>query len=162
MTALLSLGFSQSASWGRHLERPHDPQKAQMKAPQIRAHINDHRAQGADSPNIHCSEETAWIMPSWSNRCKDPLLRMNKKKRIVWAKKHKDWTLDSVNCTLVWWVHISDVWFQPPCLCETQRRWADGFCMCGSHREAWRRKCDGVGGLCWWHCWKCIQNSRHT
>uniref|UniRef100_A0A8C8I4F0 DNA (cytosine-5-)-methyltransferase n=1 Tax=Oncorhynchus tshawytscha TaxID=74940 RepID=A0A8C8I4F0_ONCTS len=23
--------------------------------------------------------------------------------------------------------------------------------MCGSHREAWRRRCDGVGMLCWWH-----------
>lgn len=24
--------------------------------------------------------------------------------------------------------------------------------MCGSHCEAWRRKCDGVEVLCWWHC----------
>jgi hypothetical protein len=26
---------------------------------------------------------------------------------------------------LVWCVQISDFWFQPPCLCETQSRWTD-------------------------------------
>ena len=34
--------------------------------------------------------------------------------------------------------------------------------MHGSHCEAWRRRCDGVGLLCWWHCWGFIQNWRHT
>ena len=33
--------------------------------------------------------------------------------------------------------------------------------MHGSHCEAWRRGCDGVGAFCWWHCWGFIQNWRH-
>ena len=62
---------------------------------------------------------------------KKPLLKdTNKKKWLDWAKKHEPWTLD--------------FWFQPPCLCETQRRWTDDLCMCGSYREAWRRRCDGA------------------
>ena len=65
-------------------------------------------------------------------------------------------------CALVWWVQIWDLWFHPPCLCATQKRWTDGFFMHGFHHEAWRRRCDGVGVLCWWHCWECIQNWRHT
>ena len=47
-------------------------------------------------------------------------------------------------CPLVWWVQIWDFWFQPPCLCEMQSRWTDDLSMCGYHREAWRRQCDGV------------------
>ena len=42
--------------------------------------------------------------------------------------------------------------FQPLCLCETQSRWTDDLRTCGSRREAWRRRCDGVGVLCWWQC----------
>ena len=75
----------------------------------------------------------------------------NKNKRIAWAKKHKQWTLDrwkSVLKSVQFW----DCWFQPPCFFETQSRWTDDIHMCGSHREAWRRRCDGVGVLCWWHC----------
>ena len=75
------------------------------------------------------------------------------KKRLSWAKKHEQWTLDRWKSVLsVWWVQIWDFWFQPRCLCETQSRWTDDLCMCSSHREAWRRRCDGVGVLCWWHC----------
>jgi hypothetical protein len=48
-------------------------------------------------------------------------------------------------------VKIWDFWFQLQCLCVTQSRWTDALRMCGSHREAWRRSCDGVGMLCWWH-----------
>lgn len=36
-------------------------------------------------------------------------------------------------------------------LCEMQEKWTDGICMCGSHREEWRR-CECVGVLCCWHC----------
>ena len=69
---------------------------------------------------------------------KKPLLKdTNKKKRLAWSKKHKPWTLD--RWKLVWWVPICDFWFQPACLCETQSRWTDDLCMCGSHREAQRR-----------------------
>ena len=65
-------------------------------------------------------------------------------------------------CALAWWVQIWDFWFHPPCFCATQKRWTDGLYMHGSQREAWRRRCDGVGVLCWWHCWGFIQNWRHT
>ena len=65
-------------------------------------------------------------------------------------------------CALVWWVQNWDLWFHPPCLCATRKRWTDGLYMHGSHREAWRRRCDGVGLLCWWHGWGFIQNWRHA
>ena len=29
--------------------------------------------------------------------------------------------------------------------------------MCVSYREAWKRRCDSVGVLCWWQCWWFIQ-----
>ena len=75
-----------------------------------------------------------------------PLLKDTNKKRLAWAKKHKQWTLDLVEiCPLVWWVQIWDFWFP-----LTQSRRTDDLCMCGSHRKTWR--CDGVGVLCWWHC----------
>ena len=65
----------------------------------------------------------------------------NKKKRLAWAKKHEQWTLD-------WWKSV--LWsykskFQQ-CLCES--RCTDDLRMCGSPHEAWRR-CDNVGALCW-------------
>ena len=51
------------------------------------------------------------------------LLRMNnKKKRIVWAKKHKDWTLDQWNLDFGLMGPNLRFWFQPPCLCETRGR----------------------------------------
>ena len=40
--------------------------------------------------------------------------------------------------------------FQPLCLCETQSRWCSPHVW--FHCEAWRRRCDGVGVLCWGHC----------
>lgn len=39
-------------------------------------------------------------------------------------------------------------------LCDAEK--VNGLYMHGSHQEAWRR-CDGVGVLCWWHCWRFIQ-----
>jgi hypothetical protein len=45
--------------------------------------------------NINCSEETAWIRPSWSNCCKKTLLKdMNEKRRLAWAKNHKQCIVD--------------------------------------------------------------------
>ena len=85
------------------------------------------------------------------NAAKKPLPKDTNMKQILsWAKKHEQWTLEI--CPLVWWVQIWDFWFQSPCLCETQSRWMDDLRMCGSHHETWRRRCDGVGVLCWWHC----------
>jgi hypothetical protein len=64
----------------------------------------------------------------------------NKTKRLALAKKHKQWILDRWKSVQIW-----DFWFQPPCLCEMQSRGLDDLHMCGSHREVWRRRCDGVG-----------------
>ena len=93
-----------------------------------------------------------------------PLLRTgNKQKRLVWAKEHKEWTLDQWKSVL--WSDESKFEIfgsNHRVFCATQKRWTDGLYMPGSHREAWRRRCDGVGVLCWWHCWGFIQNWRHT
>ena len=94
---------------------------------------------------------------------KKPLLKdSNKKMRLAWANKHKQWTLDQ--WTLVWWVQNWDFWFQPPCHCEMRCEWTDYLLMCISHRKTWRRRkrCYGVGVLCWWQCLWCILSSRHT
>ena len=126
----------------------------QLTAPQIRAHIN--ALQSSSSRHISTSTVQRRLRESGLHggiAAKKPLLRKNnKKKRLAWAKKHKEWTLNQWKSTLGWWVQIWDFWFHLPCLCKTQKRWVDGFYMCGSHREALRRRCDGVGVLCWWHC----------
>ena len=50
---------------------------------------------------------------------KKPLLKdTNKKKRLAWAKKHEQWTLDRWKYVLWSGVQIRDFWFQPLCLCE--------------------------------------------
>ena len=49
---------------------------------------------------------------------KRPLLKdTNKKKRLAWAKKHEQQTLDWWK-SLVWWVQIGGFSFQPLNLCE--------------------------------------------
>ena len=47
---------------------------------------------------------------------KKPLLKdTNNNKRLAWAKKHEQWTLDRwKSVPLVWWVQFWDFWFQPP------------------------------------------------
>jgi hypothetical protein len=76
-----------------------------------------------------------------------------KKKSLAWAKKHEQWTLD-------WWKSV---------LCSDESKCA----IFGSNRCVFvkrivgeqmisacvvptvkhgRRRCDGVGVLCWWHC----------
>lgn len=54
---------------------------------------------------------------------------------------------------LVWWVQIGEFWFHLQCLCQAQKRWIGDSYMCVSYRKAWRRRCEGVGLLRWWHCW---------
>jgi hypothetical protein len=76
---------------------------------------------------------------------KKPLLKdTNKKKRLAWAKKHEQWKLDRWKSVL--WSDESkcEISGSNLCLCETHTRWTDDLHMCGSHREAWRRWCDGA------------------
>ena len=118
----------------------------ELPASEIAAQINASQS----SSNRHISTSTVQRRQRESGlhgriAAKKPLLKdTNKKKRLAGAKKHEQWKL---LCPLVWWAQIFDFWFQLPCLCETQSRWTDYLCMCGSHHEAWRR-CDGVGVLC--------------
>ena len=74
---------------------------------------------------------------------KETLLKdTKKKKRLAWAKKHEQWTLDLWKSVL--WSDESK--FE---ICKTQSRWTDDLRMCDSHCEVWRRRRDGVGVLCW-------------
>ena len=108
--------------------------------------------------NINYSEETVWFRPSWSDCCTESTT----KGHLAWDKKHEQWTLDRWKSVLWSESKFDFFWFQLPYLCETQSRWTDDLSMCGSHREAWRRKGDGEGVLCWWHCLWFIYNWRHT
>ena len=83
---------------------------------------------------------------------KQRLKDTNKKKRVAWAKKHKQWTFDQSKFVLWSGVQSWDFWFQQLWLCETLCGWTDDLRMCISHHKAWRRRCYGVGVLCWWHC----------
>ena len=83
---------------------------------------------------------------------KQLLKNINNKKRLAWAKIHEHWALNRWKFVLWSGVQIGDFWFQPPCLCETQCGWTDYLLLCVSHHKARRRRCYGVGVLCWWHC----------
>ena len=117
----------------------------ELPASKIAAQINASHS----SSNSHVSTSTVQrrLRESGLNgriAAKKPLLKdTNKKKRLAWAKKTQTIEIRRVEiCPLVW-VQIWDFWIQQPCLCETQSRWTDDLCMCGSHHEAWRR-CDGA------------------
>ena len=87
------------------------------------------------------------IRPSWSNWCKEATAEgeREEEERCL-GQETQGVDIRTVEiCTLVWCVQIWDFWFHPPCLCGMQRRWADGFYMCGSHHEAWRKRCGGGG-----------------
>ena len=115
-----------------------------LPASEIAAQINASQS----SSNRHISSSTVQRRPCDSGlhgriAAKNPLLKVTNKKSLALAKIHEQWTIFPLVC----WVHILDFWFLPPCLFEMQRRWTDDLCKCGSHRETWRRRCDGVGAL---------------
>ena len=126
----------------RSLELPASEVAVQINASQRSS--NRHISTSTVQRRLRVSGLHGWIA------ARKPLLTATNKKRLAWAKKHEQWTLD-------WWKSVlwSDSKFELSgsncCLCETQSRWTDDLRMCGSHREAWRRRCDGVGVLCWWH-----------
>ena len=121
----------------------------ELPASEIAAQINASQS----STNRHISTSTVqrrlcesglhgWIA------AKKPILKDTNKKILSWAKKRRQWTLDQWKL-----VQMCDFWFQPLCLFQTQSRWTDDLHRCGSHCKAWRkRRCDGEGVLCWWHC----------
>ena len=122
------------------------PSLLELTAPQIAAQINASQS----SSNRHISASTVQRRLRESGlhgqiAANKPLLKdTNKNKRLAWAKKHEQWTLDQWKSDLlVWWVQIWDFWFQPRFLCETQSRWTDAFVPTVKH---------GAGGLMMWGC----------
>ena len=112
----------------------------ELPASEIAAQINDSQS----SSNRHIS--TSRLRESGLHgriTAKKPKLKdSNNKKRLAWAKKHKQWTLD-------WWKSV--LWPDESKFEIIGSNRCD-IHMCGSHHEAWRIRCDGVGMLCWWHC----------
>ena len=127
------------------LEFPAPEIATQINASQISR--NRHISTSTVQRRLHESGLHGWIA------AKKPLLKnTNKKKRLAWAKKHEQSTLD-------WWKSVlwsdeskCNIFGSNLCLCEMQSRRTYDRRMCGSHREARRRRGDGVGVLCWWHC----------
>ena len=112
----------------------------ELPASEITAQINASQS----SSNRHISTSTVQRRLCESGlqgqiAAKKPLLKdTNNKKRLAWAKKHEQWTLDW--CKSVLWSDKTKCDF----FCETQSRWTDDLRKCGSLREAWRRWCDGA------------------
>ena len=86
----------------------------ELPASEIAAQIND--SQSSSNGDISTSTVQRRLRESDLHGqivAKKPQLKdINNKKRLAWAKKHKQWTSDR-------W---KDLWFQQQCLCETQWR----------------------------------------
>ena len=106
-----------------------------LTAPQIAVQINVSQSSDTSQHQLFRGDCVKSGLKGWIATKKPLLKKTNNKKRLACAKKHEQWTLDQ-------WKSV--LWFQPPCLCETQSRWTDDLCMCGSHHKAWRRRCDGA------------------
>ena len=82
----------------------------------------------------------------WSNCCKETTTKETKnKKRLACSKKHEQWTLD-------WWKFglwsdefKVEIFGYNHCV-FVRRRVCEQISlrMCGSHRDAWRRRCGGA------------------
>lgn len=64
----LSGGLPQELPLLQRISSSELPASETTNYPQIRAHMN---ASSHTHLNINCSEETAWIRPSWSNTCNE-------------------------------------------------------------------------------------------
>ena len=157
--AMMKLALMRTATGKEDPELPllQSTSSLELAASQIAAQINASQS----SSNRHISTSTVQRLRESGLRgrisARKPLLKdTNMKNRLARAKKHEQWTLN-------WWKSVLwsdeskfDFWFQPLCLCEMHSRWTDDLCMCGSYHDAWRRRCYGVGVLCWWHSLWCI------
>jgi hypothetical protein len=85
-----------------------------LPATEIAAQINASQS----SSNSHISTRTVQRLSESSLHdwiaAKKTLFKNTNKKRLAWAKKHKQLTLDR------WKVQIGDFWFQPPCLWDAE------------------------------------------
>ena len=79
---------------------------------------------------------------------KKPLLNDSNKKRLAWAKKHKQWTLDRWKYVLLSNESKFLIFGSNHRVFVRRRVGERMISACGSHREEWRR-CDVVGVLCW-------------
>ena len=115
-----------------------------LTAPHIRAQMNT--TQSSSSRHISTSTVQRRLCESGlygQIAAKKTLLsKINMQKRFVWAKKHKEWTLDRWKSVL--WSEIWALWFHWPCLCcVTQKRCCNEwylhawFPMWGMEEEVW-------------------------
>ena len=149
-STMMKLALMRTATGMEDPELPllHRISSLELPVSEIAAQINDSQS----SSNRHISTSTVQrrLRESSLHGCiaaKDT----NKKKRLAWAKKHEQWTLDLWKFVL--WSDESkfENFGSNRCVFVRQSRWTDDLRRCGSHREAWRRRCEGVGVLCWWH-----------
>ena len=101
----------------------------ELSASEIAAQIN--ASQNSSNRHISTSTVQRRLLESVLHgqiTAKKPLLKdTNKKRRLAWTEKHEQWTLDRWKSVL--WSDESK---------------CDDLHMCDSHREAWRRWCDGA------------------
>jgi hypothetical protein len=145
----LALMRTDTGKWRPRVTSAAEDKFIRVPASEIAAQLNASQS----SSNRHNSTST--VQRRLCESClaaKKPLLKdINKKKRLAWAKKHVQSSLDRWKS--VFWSDESkfEILFKTPCLCETQSRRTGNLHMCRSHREAWRRRWNGVGVLYWWH-----------
>ena len=100
--------------------RPRLTSPAELPASEIAAQIN--YLQSSSNRHISTSIVQRRLCESGLRgqiAAKKPLLKdTNNMKRLAWAKKHEQWTLDRWKYVLWSGVQIGDFWFQPQCLCE--------------------------------------------
>ena len=156
LSAMMKLALMRTATGKEDPELPllQRISSSELPASEIAAQINASQS----SSNRHISTSTVqrrlresglhgWIA------AKKPLLKdTNNKKRLAWAKKHEQWTLDRCKSVL-WSVESKFEIFGSNRRVFIRRRVGEWMIsVCGSQSEAWRRKCDDVGVLCWLHC----------
>ena len=66
----------------------------ELLASEIAVQINASQSSSNRHININCSEETVKSGLHGQIAAKKPLLKDTNKKRLAWAKKHEQWTLD--------------------------------------------------------------------
>ena len=116
---------------------------SELTAPQIAAQINDSCNSHLSPCTVHRSLRESGLHDRIAAK-KTLLKDINNKKRLAWPKKHEQWTLDRWRSVL--WSDESkfEISGFNRCVFVRQSKWTDDLRMCGSHCEAWRRRCDGA------------------
>ena len=136
----------------------YQPQKSAINC------TSDCTSQSSSSRRISTSAVQRWLCQSGLHgqiAAKKPLLKdSNNKKRLAWANKHEQLTLDRWK-SVIWSDESKFEIFGSNRRVFVRRREGERMisaCVVPTV-EAWR--CDGVGVLCWWQWWV-IYNFKHT